>query len=166
MYPKQQTSVAVQSIPPKTKSKSSNAQPKKNSPVADISSPNIDDLIEEFAKRDSKSNIIIRQKQSKQDLARYLHATCLSPTVSTFTTAIANNNFASWPGLTTNLISKHLLKSIYTYQGHFHAEKQVLQSTKQYKTKEEIAQEEEDHFPKPETNMHRSNHVFYLLVDP
>ena len=49
----------------------------------------------------SKLNVIICKKQPKVDLAKYLHASCYSPKTSTWTKAIKNNNFPSWPGLTT-----------------------------------------------------------------
>ena len=37
--------------------------------------------------------VIIRKKQTHQDLARYLHAACFSPVTWTWTKAITNNNF-------------------------------------------------------------------------
>ena len=70
------------------------------------------------------------KKQTKRKLATYLHATCLSSTVSTFTKAINNNQFISWLGLIANLIAKHLPKIECTYQGHMSTENQGLQSTK------------------------------------
>ena len=92
---------------------------------------NVEDItIQEYTKRDHKSNVIIRRKQTKRELAKYLHATCLSPPVTTFVKAIKNEQFLTWPGLTTNLILNHLPKSIYTYQGQLNTEKQGLQSTK------------------------------------
>ena len=35
-------------------------------------------------KEQHKANVIIRKKQSKVELTRYLHTACLSPTLSTF----------------------------------------------------------------------------------
>ena len=40
-------------------------------------------------------NMIIRKLQTHSDLSQYLHTSCLSPTASTFTAAIKNNNFTS-----------------------------------------------------------------------
>ena len=51
-----------------------------------------------------KLNIIIRKKQPKTQLAQYLHATCQSPTVSTFVKAMHNANFLSCPALTVPLL--------------------------------------------------------------
>ena len=114
----------------------------------------------------NKANVIIRQKQSKQELATYLHAACLSPPVSTFTAAIAKNNFSSWPGLTTKLINKHLPKSIYTYQGHLHKEKQGLQSTKATNHNLSLPEQLMDQFPLSEIPNVKTHHVCYVLVNP
>ena len=134
--------------------------------TSDIQTPDLDSLIKEYTLRDNKVNVIIRKKQSKQDLARYLHAACLHPTVTSFTKAIAKNNFSSWPGLTTKLILRHLPKSTYTYQGHLHAQKQGLQSTKLLKSTDDIKDELDDHFPMSDVPNIKSNNVCYVLVDP
>ena len=86
----------------------------------------------------SKCNVIIRKKQPKSQLSQYLHATCMSPVPSTFLKAIRNNNFITWPGLTTELITKHLPKTIATVQGHLKTERQGLQSTKKLSHKEQL----------------------------
>ena len=70
------------------------------------------------------------KSQTKQDLARYLHASCWSPPISTFLRAIKNGNFLTWPGLTTQLITKHLPPSIATAKGHLDQESKNLQTTK------------------------------------
>ena len=113
-----------------------------------------------------KANVIIRKKQTKQELAKYLHAACLSPPVSTFTAAIAKNNFSSWPGLTTKLINRHLPKSILTYQGHLHKEKQGLQSTKSLNKNLHLSEQLLDQFPLSEIPNVKTHHVCYVLVDP
>ena len=43
--------------------------------------------------KDQSINVIMRKKQTKVDLAKYHHATCMSLTITTFTKAISNNNF-------------------------------------------------------------------------
>ena len=75
-------------------------------------------------------NVIIRKQQTKEDLAKFLHAACFSPVKSTFIKAINNNHFTTWPGLNSPLIQKHLRPSIATTKGHLKQEKQGLQSTK------------------------------------
>ena len=55
---------------------------------------------------------------TKPDLAMYYHRANFSPVPTTFITAINNGNFSTWPGLTAELISKHLPKSLTTAKGH------------------------------------------------
>ena len=54
----------------------------------------------------------------KPDLARYYHRAVFWPVPSTFITAINNGNFCTWPGLTAELIAKHLPKSLATAKDH------------------------------------------------
>ena len=119
--------------------------------------------IESYARQLDKqqANVIIRKKQAKSNLAQYLHATCLSPPISTFIKAINNNNFVTWPGLTSKLMSKHLPKSTHTTLGHFKSEKQGLQSTKHI----EQPVNTEDYFPpSPNPNV-KSKEVCYATYE-
>ena len=69
-------------------------------------------------------NAILQYDKSKSELAEYFHACCGSPTKSTFLQAIKQQgNFATWPGLTHDLISKHLSPSIATSKGHLTQER-------------------------------------------
>ena len=76
-------------------------------------------------------NVIIRKKQPKLDLVTFFHGACFAPVASTWIKAIKNGHFTSWPGLTPELVTKHLPTSVYTAKGHLNQEKQFLQSTKQ-----------------------------------
>ena len=58
-----------------------------------------------------KLAVIIPKKQTATELIRYLHAACFSPVSSTWLQAIKHNNFLTWPGLTSDLVSKHLPRS-------------------------------------------------------
>ena len=58
-----------------------------------------------------------------------------SPVSTTWCKAVNNNHFTTWPGLTTELITKHLPPSIATAEGHLNKERRGLQSTKQTKSK-------------------------------
>jgi len=78
----------------------------------------------------SKLNVVINKSTTKKDLALYYHACCFSPTKSTFINAIKLGHFSSWPGLTVDLIQKHLPESIATTKGHLRQERQNLYSTK------------------------------------
>ena len=92
---------------------------------------NIEDAtIKEYIKKDYKLNVLMRKKQAKRELVTYLHATCLSLSVTTFVRAIKNKQFLTWLGLTTNLVLKYLPKSMRIYKGQLKTEKYDLQSTK------------------------------------
>ena len=83
-----------------------------------------------MAKINPKMNVILRKNKTKMDLAAYHHASLFSPVNSTLEFAIGNNHLTSWPGLTRNLVTKHLPPVLATAKGHLNQEKQHLQSTK------------------------------------
>ena len=74
-------------------------------------------------------NGILRLDRPKQDLAEYHHATLGSPVPSTLLRAIRRGHLTTFPGLTTDLISKHLPKSIATALGHQDQEAKNIRST-------------------------------------
>ena len=114
-----------------------------------------------------KSNVILQKKQYKVQLAQYLHATCLSPTPSTFIKAINNNHFISWQDLIANLIRKHLPKSIVILQGYMDTERQGLQSTKPYLIENSNQNNlHNDYFPPSDIPNVKTNAVYYALVQP
>ena len=77
-----------------------------------------------------KANAIINKNQSKQQLAEYYHRCCFSPNIRTFTEAIKNGNFMSWPALQSLNLYRHMKKTMATSMGHLDQEYQGLQSTK------------------------------------
>jgi hypothetical protein len=77
-----------------------------------------------------QANAILRTDKPKQDLAAYLHATFGSPSPSTLVRVIRRGHLTTVPGLTTNLITKHLPKSIATTLGHQDQEAKNFRSTK------------------------------------
>ena len=77
-----------------------------------------------------QANGILRTDRPKKQLAAYLHATFGSPAPSTFLRAIRRCHLTTVPGLTTNLISRHLPASIATALGHQDQEAKHLRSTK------------------------------------
>ena len=82
--------------------------------------------LEQIKLLDYKVNVIMCKKQTHRELAQYLHASCLSPPVSTFVKDIKNNHFSTWPGLRPQLMFKDSPKNIATCQGHLRSEKQGL----------------------------------------
>ena len=79
-----------------------------------------------------KLNVILRKDKTKEDLVTFFHGAMGSVVPSTWIKAIKNNQFSSWPGLTADLVKKHLPPSIATAEGHLRQEYQNLQSTKTY----------------------------------
>ena len=64
------------------------------------------------------------------DLAMYYHRAAFSPVPTTFISAINKGNFSTWPGLTAELISKHLPKSLATAKCHNKLARQNVRSTR------------------------------------
>jgi hypothetical protein len=76
------------------------------------------------------ANGAIRNIDTKQASAAFLHAFAFSPLPSTFPGAIQRGHFHSWPGLTASLVTKHLVKSLATIKGHLRMQQKNTQSTK------------------------------------
>ena len=55
---------------------------------------------------------------TKPDLAIYYHRAVFCPVHSTFITETNNGNFSTWPGLTAEMIAKHLPKSLAAAKDH------------------------------------------------
>jgi hypothetical protein len=53
---------------------------------------------------------IVYECTNKRDLVRFLHAAAFSPVKDTWLKAIRAGHFATWPGLTEDLVRKHLPK--------------------------------------------------------
>lgn len=78
---------------------------------------------------DRQANSII-ESSSQEQLIQYLHATCFSPSPSTWIRAINAGHFSSWPNLTTENVRKYLQPSIATSKGHMDQRRKNIQSTK------------------------------------
>ena len=81
--------------------------------------------------------------QTKPEMAAYYHKICFSPTKNHSLQAIKDGAFQTWPGLTLDLIRKHLPKLESTSLGHLHQQKTKLRSTRnnppQHTPEEEVA---------------------------
>ena len=69
-------------------------------------------------------------QKTLRDLVIYLHQAAFSPVTSTWIKAIDEGYFTTWPGLTSELVRKHLPKSIATAKGHMRKTKMNIRSTK------------------------------------
>ena len=68
--------------------------------------------------------------KTKADLVQYLHRCVFNPVVHTWTKAIDAGYLATWPGLTSELVRKHLPKLLATAKGHMKQDRQNIRSTK------------------------------------
>ena len=50
----------------------------------------------------------VYETKLKQEITLFYHAACFSPTKHTFVDAIKRNAFASWTGLTVEIVNKYL----------------------------------------------------------
>ena len=78
-------------------------------------------------------NAIMLSDTTKKYLAQFHHASLGSPVPSTLFKAIDAGFLSSFPRLTTQLVKKHLPKSIQTGKVHMDQERKNLQSTKRSK---------------------------------
>ena len=84
--------------------------------------PTVPTSLQEYA-----ANVI--PTSSKAELAMYYHQILCSPPASTMIKAIKNNQLRSFPGLTIELITKHLPPSTATEKGHMIRTRQGVRST-------------------------------------
>jgi hypothetical protein len=77
----------------------------------------------------NKANAIFDLPNTHQSLM-YLHAAVGFPVNETFLDAVRAGNYTTWPGLTTNLISKHFPNSDKTQKGHMKGQRKGVRSTK------------------------------------
>jgi hypothetical protein len=71
----------------------------------------------------------VYKMETKSDLMNYLHKCCYSPTTSGWLKAIKNGFFTTWPGLSNNLVQKHVTKSAATIKGHQQQQFKNIRST-------------------------------------
>ena len=67
---------------------------------------------------------------TKADLLQFLHRAAFIPVVLTWKNSINAGYFTMWPGLTSELVRKHLPKSLATAKGHLKQTEQNVRSTK------------------------------------
>jgi hypothetical protein len=81
-------------------------------------------------------------------LVRFLHAAAGSPVPSTWIRAIQAGHYATWPGLTPELVRKYLPPSPATAKGHLDQQRQNLRSTHPpADTKIKLSAPQPDHVP-------------------
>ena len=74
---------------------------------------------------------IINSRTTKQRLAQYHHACAFSPAISTWTKAIKKGHFATWPGLTEEVVQKYYTPDDEISLGYMKAKKRSSNRTPQ-----------------------------------
>ena len=87
---------------------------------------------------------------TKEELAMYLHQCLCSPSKSALLKAIRNKQLDSIPGLTYDLIDKHLPPSTATEKGHIIRTRQVARSTRSNHQEVKYARAQVDNMSPPE----------------
>jgi hypothetical protein len=72
----------------------------------------------------------IQRLRTKEQLVEYLHRAAGHPVKKKWLAAIKAGEYATWPGLTNKLVSKHLQNTEETAMGHLHRRRQTIRSTK------------------------------------
>ena len=84
----------------------------------------------------------VYELKTQPELVRYHHAAAGFPTKPTWLKAIRNKQFASWPGLTVDAVSKHFPESEETHKGHGRKTRSGLRSTRRTAVEEDEQDEE------------------------
>jgi hypothetical protein len=90
-------------------------------------------------------------------LVHYLHKDLFSPPKSALLQAVKNGHLVTWPGLTEELIHKHLKLTLATSMGHTNQRRQHIRSTSKTPIED---------VPPTDTNLGTKTHLVYaVLVD-
>jgi hypothetical protein len=111
-----------------------------------------------------RANAVLQLHKTKAKLAQYLHAACFSPLPSTFVQAIKKGHFITWPGLTAELITKHLPPSIATEKGHIKQEFKNIRSTQTPATHQDNAETERDDNTNIDVPGQRTNECYVTIA--
>ena len=104
------------------------------------------------------ANAIIRQDQTKTELANYLHACAFSPALPTLQKAVSNNNFVTWPAIKSINFNKFVTNKMAMYLGHLDQVRTNLQSTKD---KPNLM---DDFFPPTSTLYHKTYETLLQII--
>lgn len=97
-------------------------------------------------------------------LIKFLHATAFSPVKSTWLKAIKSGFFQSWPGITTQAVTKHFPQSEATTKGHMDQTRKNVRTT-QARTNQPKLQTEQEDEPKQEINNASTDLLFATVTE-
>jgi hypothetical protein len=107
---------------------------------------------------------------NNQQTVLYYHAAAGFPPKETFCNAVQAGNYATWPGLTTQLLNKHFPNSDETQKGHMKGQRQGVQSTKQKALENIVAKEQNIKIKQgtenaPHSHIKQHDDLFIKVVD-
>jgi hypothetical protein len=117
-----------------------------------------------------KSTTKLQQLNSAYDftsipaLIKFLHAAAFSPVKSTWLKAIKNGFFQSWPGLTSQAVTKHFPQSEATTKGHMDQTRKNVRTTQTRANQPKVQREQEDE-PKQEPNNASTQQLFAAITE-
>ena len=111
-----------------------------------------------------EANAIFDLPNSRQSLM-YFHAAAGFPTKESFTDAVRAGNYATWPGLTTTLISKHFPDSNETQKGHMKGQRKGVRSTKPKSTSEIRIEPGTEDSPSNLVTIRKLNDIFVKIYE-
>eukprot|EP00804_Cyclotella_cryptica_P015695 CCRYP_018924-RA/>CCRYP_018924-RA protein AED:0.15 eAED:0.15 QI:0/-1/0/1/-1/1/1/0/1314 len=77
----------------------------------------------------------VHHTSSRAEMIQYLHQACFSPTITSWCKAIDNDQFMSFPGLSSAAVKKYLPPSTATAKGHMARNQKNLRSTTKARNK-------------------------------
>jgi hypothetical protein len=100
----------------------------------------------------------------------YYQAAAGFPPKETFLGTVQSGNYATWPGLTSQLINKHFPNSNETQKGHMKGQRQGVRSTKQKALDYILAKEQQIKIKPgtenpPQSHIKRHDDMFIKIVD-
>jgi hypothetical protein len=111
----------------------------------------------------------VYELRSQEEIIRFYHAAAGYPTKATWIKAVNRGYFASWPGLTAELIRKHFPESEETQKGHMRATRSGVRSTKKKlaveKKEVEVKIEEEAEESANPTPQSKQRDIFVRILD-
>ena len=117
------------------------------------------------ARDKSVANGVINLNQTKYELAVYLAAALFNPAKFILLRAICRNHLTTWPGLTAQMIAKHLLQRIATAKGHLDQEFKNLRSTKSTPPPETQDPHDPDISPPQEPANPKTQNMLCTIID-
>ena len=110
------------------------------------------------------ANRVLKLDKMKKEIAEYLSGAIFTPSKSTLLRDIRKEQLISLPGLTMNLISKHLPKQVAMSKGHLDQEFKNLQSTKNISPFDEGGPDD-DIKPPQEPRNPKTNNLMCAIID-